>query len=158
MLSAAHRVEVCKVSSGKAMRRKFSQLNIILSGHRFQALPLLSDKYTSRCSTFAFMLTHRGDLKWTQTPISRLPIAPTSTFSTRMDDCIEDEIELDFPIRPHHRFIIDLLLSCTFRAPKPVTKVRIHRDRNMYAVCPRCDNSMEYEYQLYCNCCGQHLE
>ena len=75
-----------------------------------------------------------------------------------MDDCIEDEIELDFPIRPHHRFIIDLLLSYTFRAPKPVTKVRIHRDRNLYAVCPRCDNSMEYEYQLYCNCCGQHLE
>ena len=35
---------------------------------------------------------------------------------------------------------------------------RIYRDRNMYAVCPRCDNAMEYEYQLYCNHCGQHLE
>ncbi|OKZ67874.1 MAG: hypothetical protein BHV93_15205 [Clostridiales bacterium 52_15] len=46
----------------------------------------------------------------------------------------------------------------TFRIPKPVTKVRIYRDRNMYAVCPRCDNAMEYEYQLYCNHCGQHLE
>lgn len=74
------------------------------------------------------------------------------------DDCIEDEIELDWPIRPHHRFIINLLLSYTFRMPKPVTKVRVFSDRNMYAVCPRCDISMEYEYQLYCNRCGQHLE
>lgn len=75
------------------------------------------------------------------------------------DDCIEDDIELNCPIRPsRHRFIIDLLLAHTFRIPKPVTKVRIYRDRNMYAVCPRCDNSMEYEYQLYCNCCGQRLE
>ena len=75
------------------------------------------------------------------------------------DDYIEDEIELDCPIpSSRHRFIIDLLLAHTFRIPKPVTKVRIYRDRNMYAVCPRCDNSMEYEYQLYCNCCGQHLE
>lgn len=71
---------------------------------------------------------------------------------------IEDKIELDYPIRPQHRIIIDLLLAHTFRIPKPVTKVRIYRDRNMYAVCPRCDNAMEYEYQLYCNHCGQHLE
>lgn len=74
------------------------------------------------------------------------------------DDCIEDDIEMDHPIRPHHRIIIDLLLAHTFRIPKPVAKVRIYSDRNMYAVCPRCDNSMEYEYQLYCNCCGQHLK
>lgn len=62
------------------------------------------------------------------------------------------------PICPHQRFIIDLLLAHTFRTPKPVTKVRIYRDRNMYAVCPRCNTSMEYEYQFYCNHCGQHLE
>lgn len=75
------------------------------------------------------------------------------------DDCIEDEIELDCPIHPtRHRSIIDLLLAHTFRIPKPVTKVRIFSDRNLYAVCPRCNISMEYEYQLYCNRCGQHLE
>lgn len=75
------------------------------------------------------------------------------------DDCIEDDIEMNRPIRPsRHRFIIDLLLSYTFRMPKPVTKVRVFSDRNMYAVCPRCNISMEYEYQLYCNRCGQHLE
>ena len=74
------------------------------------------------------------------------------------DDCIEDDIEIDHPIRPRHRFIIDLLLAHTFRIPKPVTKVRVFSDRNMYAVCPRCNISMEYEYQLYCNRCGQHLE
>lgn len=70
----------------------------------------------------------------------------------------EDEIEMDHPIRLRHRFIIDLLLAHTFRIPKPVTKVRVFSDRNMYAVCPRCNISMEYEYQLYCNHCGQHLE
>ena len=74
------------------------------------------------------------------------------------DDCIEDDIEMDLPIRLRHRFIIDLLLAHTFRIPKPVTKVRVFSDRNMYAVCPRCNISMEYEYQLYCNRCGQHLE
>ena len=80
-------------------------------------------------------------------------------FNFDEDDCTENEIELNCPIRPPcHRFIIDLFISHTFRAPKPVTKVRIYRDRNMYAVCPRCNISMEYEYQLYCNRCGQHLE
>ena len=51
-----------------------------------------------------------------------------------------------------------LVLAFTYRIPKSVTKVRIHRDRNCFAVCPRCNNSIEYEYQLYCGCCGQHLE
>lgn len=70
-----------------------------------------------------------------------------------------DEIELgDSVLTRRHRFITDLLLSHTFRMPKRVTKVRIYRDRNMFAVCPRCSTSMEYEYQLYCNCCGQCLD
>ena len=51
-----------------------------------------------------------------------------------------------------------LVLAFTYRTPKSVTKVRIHRDRNCFAVCPRCNNSIEYEYQLFCGCCGQHLE
>lgn len=70
----------------------------------------------------------------------------------------QDEGEMDYPVRPPlHRIILDLLLSPTFRIPKSVTKVRIYKDRNAFAVCPRCDSSMEYEYQLYCGCCGQHL-
>ena len=55
------------------------------------------------------------------------------------DDCIENEIELERPFRPRHRYIIDLLLAHTFRTPKPVTKVRVYSDQNMYAVCPRCN-------------------
>lgn len=78
--------------------------------------------------------------------------------NTDFDDSDFDDIEPDSPIRPRHCFIIDLLLAHTFRIPKPVTKVRVFSDRNMYAVCPRCNISMEYEYQLYCNRCGQHLE
>ena len=75
------------------------------------------------------------------------------------DDSDFDDVEMDFPTHPpRHRFIIDLLLSHTFRIPKQVTKVRIYRDRNMFAVCPRSDNSMEYEYQLYCGWCGQCLD
>lgn len=70
-----------------------------------------------------------------------------------------DECDMDSPIcPPRHRFIIDLLLAHTYRIPKSVIKVRIYKDKNSFAVCPRCDNSMEYEYQLYCGCCGQHLE
>ena len=56
------------------------------------------------------------------------------------------------------QIISALILAFTYRIPKYVTKVRIHRDRNCFAVCPRCSNSIEYEYQLFCGCCGQHLE
>ena len=48
--------------------------------------------------------------------------------------------------------------SIKYRMPMRVTKVRIYKDENTFAVCPRCNASVEYEYQRYCSSCGQHLE
>lgn len=62
------------------------------------------------------------------------------------------------PVRsPIHRIPLDLLLASTFRIPRPVTKLRIYEHRTVFSVCPRCNYSMEYKYQLYCGRCGQHL-
>ena len=54
--------------------------------------------------------------------------------------------------------ILDLLLSPTYRLPRTVTTVRIHKDRNCFSVCPRCKKDIEYEYQSHCGNCGQHLD
>ena len=48
--------------------------------------------------------------------------------------------------------------SIKYRMPMCVTKVRIYKDENTFAVCPRCNASVEYEYQRYCSNCGQCLE
>lgn len=70
-----------------------------------------------------------------------------------------EEAQVSLLVRPSLlHIILAVLHSLTYRVPKPVTKVRIYRDKNCYAVCPRCNSSIEYEYQLFCGCCGQHLE
>lgn len=56
------------------------------------------------------------------------------------------------------RTIIDLLLSPTYRFPRTVTTVRIYKGRNVFSVCPRCRNVIEYDYQSYCGSCGQYLD
>ena len=60
--------------------------------------------------------------------------------------------------RPLAHTILDLLLSPTYRLPKTVTTVRIYRDENIFAVCPRCDVCIERECQGYCHRFGQHLD
>lgn len=66
--------------------------------------------------------------------------------------------DIDLPIRPPiHRILLDLLLASTFRIPGPVTKIRIYEYRTAFAVCPQCNYSMEYKYQLYYGHCGKHL-
>ena len=65
----------------------------------------------------------------------------------------------NFQIRPSSYCVIfDILCSLTYRMHMHVTKVRIYKDRNMFAVCPRCNSSVEFEYQRYCSSYGQHLE
>lgn len=84
----------------------------------------------------------------------------TDFYKSDIDNSIinEDEGEMDYPVHPPlHRIILGIPLSPTFRIPKFVTKVRIYKDRSDFAVCPRCNHSIEYEYQLYCGHCGQHL-
>lgn len=54
--------------------------------------------------------------------------------------------------------ILELLLSPTYRRPMRVTEVHIYKDETTCAQCPRCKGSIEYEYQLFCGSCGQHLD
>ena len=75
------------------------------------------------------------------------------------DSDFEDEELMDYPTKPTlSHVILDLLLSPTYRLPKPVTGVRIYRDKNIFSVCPRCDVCIEREYQEYCHRCGQYLD
>lgn len=46
------------------------------------------------------------------------------------------------------------------RFPMPVNTVRVfpvRTDLMTYPVCPRCKQTMEREYQAFCNYCGQKL-
>ena len=49
----------------------------------------------------------------------------------------------------------------TFHSPMSVTAVRYYPsfpDMFTYPLCPRCRLPMEYEYQAFCNHCGQALD
>ena len=45
----------------------------------------------------------------------------------------------------------------SFRRPMPVTQVFLFRDGNTFPVCPRCQITLEREYQKFCDRCGQAL-
>lgn len=47
--------------------------------------------------------------------------------------------------------------AVAYRLPLPVTKMVQFPNGDTNPICPRCDRSFEREYQLYCDCCGQHL-
>ena len=51
----------------------------------------------------------------------------------------------------------ELLFSPTFRLPMRVTVVYVYRNGYAFPCCPRCKSGMEYEYQFFCNRCGQRL-
>lgn len=53
--------------------------------------------------------------------------------------------------------VLDLLLSPTYRLPMTLNTVRIYKDQNCFAVCPRCKGVIEYDFQSYCGSCGQYL-
>ena len=62
----------------------------------------------------------------------------------------------------------DLLISSktseaemAYRNPMPVVQVRCYRSSTgfeAFPVCPRCKESLEREYQKFCDRCGQHLK
>ena len=54
--------------------------------------------------------------------------------------------------------VYDLLFAPSYRIPKRVRKIRIYPDNCYFGVCPRCNNSLDREYQTFCNCCGQRLD
>ena len=48
----------------------------------------------------------------------------------------------------------------SYRLSKPVTAIRHYPKLyppTSFPVCPRCDVTLEREYQSYCDRCGQHL-
>lgn len=51
-----------------------------------------------------------------------------------------------------------LSLAPIFRIPLSITEVRVYKSRDAYAICPRCKNVIEFDYQLYCSNCGQCLD
>lgn len=63
-----------------------------------------------------------------------------------------------FPTIYVHTDIIPQLQNViSYRYQMEVTEVRLFRSGTSYAVCPRCDASLEREYMQFCNCCGQYL-
>lgn len=55
------------------------------------------------------------------------------------------------------RMLYELLLSPTYRWPWKVKIVCSYRWDAEFPKCPRCETTMEHEYQLFCNHCGQRL-
>ena len=49
-------------------------------------------------------------------------------------------------------------IELAFRTPMCVTKIRMYSSDGAYPVCPKCDVSMEREYQRFCDRCGQRLD
>lgn len=55
---------------------------------------------------------------------------------------------------------IDIRQELSYRRPVRVTRVCCYRGINgrlSFPICPRCEMTMEREYQSYCDRCGQRL-
>ena len=49
----------------------------------------------------------------------------------------------------------------SYRSPMRINAVRSHRSfpaDDSYPVCPRCDSTLDREYQKFCDRCGQYLD
>ncbi len=55
------------------------------------------------------------------------------------------------------RVLYEILLSPTYRWPMQVKTVCSYRRGAEFPQCPRCEITMEREYQLFCDRCGQRL-
>lgn len=62
----------------------------------------------------------------------------------------------NWDVRPT-RVLYELLLSPTYRWPMQVKAVCSYKPGAEFPKCPRCGTTMEREYQLFCNHCGQRL-
>lgn len=61
--------------------------------------------------------------------------------------------------RTHFFRLFFRLLS--YRRKMPVTEIVVYyphdREENSYCICPRCAATLEREYMVFCNQCGQRL-
>ena len=69
-------------------------------------------------------------------------------------DWFDENWKLD--VNPH-TVVLDLLLSPTYRIPKRVRVICSYKEKMEFPRCPRCGTTMEREYQLFCDHCGQRL-
>ena len=66
-------------------------------------------------------------------------------------DWFNDNRNLDVRLT---RILYELLLSPTYRWPWKVKAICSYSE---FPQCPRCGITMEHEYQLFCDRCGQRL-
>lgn len=90
--------------------------------------------------------------------------APDDAQRYRIEDEIADSFEDDVVLSAADRLrcfihvVYDIIIAPSYRIPKKVKKIRVHPDNCFFGVCPRCNNSIDREYQTFCNCCGQRLD
>lgn len=90
--------------------------------------------------------------------------APDDAQYYRLEDEIEEDFEEDTALSVVDRFrcfihvVYDIIIAPSYRIPKKVKKIRVHPDNCFFGVCPRCNKSIDREYQDFCNCCGQMLD
>lgn len=60
-------------------------------------------------------------------------------------------------LRERGRSAKGLMDALAYRVPLLVTQIVVFRSGDCYPRCPRCQCSMEREYQHFCDRCGQNL-
>ena len=53
---------------------------------------------------------------------------------------------------------INVIEATTYRQPLAVTEILLLLNGDAFSICPRCKNTLEWEYQRYCDRCGQCLD
>ena len=82
----------------------------------------------------------------------------------RFEDVIADGFEDDVVLSVVDRIrcllyaVYDIIIAPSYRIPKAVKKIRVYPDNCFFGVCPKCNNSIDREYQTFCNCCGPRLD
>ena len=90
--------------------------------------------------------------------------APDDAQRYRLEDEIEEDFEEDAALSVVDRLrcllyaVYDIIIAPSYRIPKTVKKIRVYPDNCFFGVCPRCNKSIDREYQDFCNCCGQMLD
>ena len=69
-------------------------------------------------------------------------------------DWFDDNCNLD--VRPT-LMLYELLLSPTYRIPMRAKELYSFKWGAEFPRCPRCGSTMDREYQLFCDRCGQRL-
>jgi len=54
--------------------------------------------------------------------------------------------------------VINSLICLSFRIPLSVRHIRKLGNDGYYPVCPKCNKTMEREFQAHCDRCGQKLK